>query len=67
MFSAFLFISKAFVFAQLPGAAVGFVVGAFCPAVLRKIKALFVKETQKAAIAIKAEVVKAATDVSKKV
>jgi hypothetical protein len=67
MFVTFLFISKAFVFAQLPGAAVGFIVGAFTPAIGRKIKALFVKETQKAVIAIKAEVVKAATDVSKKV
>lgn len=32
---------------QLPGAGVGFVVGAFCPAVLRKIKAFEVNLAKK--------------------
>jgi hypothetical protein len=36
------------------GAAVGFVVGVFCPAVARKLKALFVKE----AAVVKADVAK---------
>lgn len=39
-------------------AAVGFVVGAFTPAVGRKIKALFVKETSAAKVAVTAEVKK---------
>lgn len=37
-----------FFFTQLPGMAIGFVVGAFTPSVGRKIKGLFVKETQAA-------------------
>jgi hypothetical protein len=40
------------VLSQLPGAGVGFVVGAFTPAVGRKIKALFVKETSAAKAAV---------------
>jgi len=67
MMFAFLLISKAFVFAQAPGAAVGFIVGAFMPAVGRKIKALFVKESTAAKVAIKAEAAKVVTDVAKKV
>jgi len=34
------------------GAAVGFLVGVFCPAVERKIKALFVKESTAAKTAV---------------
>lgn len=41
---ALLFISKAFLAGQIPGAAIGFVAGAFAPSVGRKIKSLFVKE-----------------------
>jgi hypothetical protein len=41
---------------QLPGAGVGFVIGAFTPSIGRKIKALFVKETTKAKIAVETEV-----------
>jgi hypothetical protein len=48
---------------QLPGAAVGFVVGAFTPAIGRKIKSFLTKE----ATAVKAEVEKLAADVKKKV
>jgi hypothetical protein len=47
-------------------AGVGFVVGAFTPAVGRKIKAFFVKETQAAEAKLKAEVTTAAADVIKK-
>ena len=67
MMFAFLFISKAFLFAQLPGAVVGFIVGAFTPSVGRLIKGFFVKETTAAKVAIKAEVVKVVTDAAKKV
>jgi len=42
---AFLLISKAFLAGQIPGAAIGFVVGAFTPSVGRKIKGYFVKES----------------------
>jgi hypothetical protein len=52
---AFLFISKVFVLAQVPGALVGFVAGAFAPAVGRRIKALFVKEGTVVKADIKAE------------
>jgi hypothetical protein len=38
----------------LEGAVVGFIVGVFCPAVTRKLKALFVKE----ATVVKADVAK---------
>ena len=38
------------------GAVVGFVVGVFCPAVCRKIKALFVKEANVVKTDAKAEV-----------
>jgi hypothetical protein len=51
------------VLSQLPGAGVGFVVGAFTPAVGRKIKALFVKETS----AAKAAASSAVSNVAKKI
>lgn len=51
-----------FVVKEIPGAAVGFVVGAFCPAVLRKVKAFFVKETT----ALKSDIKADATKVEKK-
>jgi len=38
---------------QVVGLCIGFVVGAFTPAVGRKIKGLFVKETQSAETAVK--------------
>ena len=47
---------------ELPGAAVGFVAGAFCPAIGRAIKSLFVKKTQAAQSAVQAKVI----DVAKK-
>lgn len=50
-----------FVVENVPGAAVGFVAGAFLPAVGRKIKALFVKETTQVKAELKAEVVKVET------
>jgi hypothetical protein len=43
---------------QLPGGIVGFVAGAFCPSVLKKIKALFVKETSQLKAEVDAEVKK---------
>jgi hypothetical protein len=42
MFSPVAFVAK-----ELPGAGVGFVVGAFVPSVLRKVKAFFVSEEKK--------------------
>ena len=48
-------ISFATVVASLPAAGVGFVVGAFTPAIGRKIKAAYVKYTQKAESAVKTE------------
>lgn len=57
-------ISGAFLVAQLPGAGVGFVAGAFTPSVLRKIKALFVKETTAAKAAVQSELGKALSSVS---
>lgn len=50
------------ILAQIPGAAVGFVVGAFTPAIGRKIKAYFVKETT----VLKADVKTEAANVQKK-
>ena len=44
-----------YVVSQLPGAAFGFVVAAFAPAVGRKIKALFVKESTALKASAKAE------------
>ena len=41
--------------AQVPAAAVGFVVGAFTPAIGRKIKAFFVKETTTLKADVKAD------------
>lgn len=52
--------------ASLPAAGVGFVVGAFTPAVGRKIKALFVKDTTAAKLAVEAKVATAVTDVKAK-
>jgi hypothetical protein len=45
----------------------GFLVGAFTPGILRKIKAYFVKETSAAKSAVTGAVKTAATDVAKKV
>jgi len=67
MFVTFLFISKAFLFAQLPGAAAGLIVGAFVPALGRKIKSFFVKESTAAKTAVKAEVSKIVQDAAKKI
>ena len=47
-----------YVVSQLPGAVVGFVAGAFCPSILRKIKALFVKESTALKASAKAEAAK---------
>jgi hypothetical protein len=47
-------------FHYLIGAGVGFVVGAFTPGVLRKIKSLFVSETTKVKADVKTEVAAAA-------
>lgn len=43
---------------QLPGAGVGFVVGAFTPAIGRKIKAFITKEDTKLAADLKADAAK---------
>ena len=51
-----------YIASQLPGAAFGFVVAAFAPAVGRKIKALFVKETK----ALKASAVAEEAKIAKK-
>lgn len=51
-----------YIASQLPGAVVGFVAGAFCPSILRKIKALFVKETK----ALKASAVAEEAKIAKK-
>lgn len=40
------------------GAALGFAVGVFCPAVTRKLKALFVKEANVVKADVKSEVAK---------
>jgi len=45
----------------IEGAAVGFIVGAFTPSIGRKIKSVFVKDTQKAITVVKTEVEKAVT------
>lgn len=45
------------------GAAIGFVAGAFTPAIGRKIKALWVKDTQKAITSVKTTAVAAETAV----
>lgn len=50
------------IIAQLPAAGIGFVVGAFTPAIGRKIKAYFVKETT----ALKSDFSKGVSDVAKK-
>lgn len=47
---------------QLPGAGVGFVVAAFCPAIGRSIKAMYVKMLTKAVAAIKAAEAKVVAD-----
>ena len=47
-----------YIASQLPGAAFGFVVAAFAPAVGRKIKALFVKESTALKASAKAEAAK---------
>jgi hypothetical protein len=47
---------------QLPGAGVGFVVGAFTPSIGRKIKALFVKESK----VVESKVISAEASVAKK-
>ncbi len=52
--------------ASLPAAGVGFVVGAFTPAVGRKIKALFVKETTAAKTAVEAKATTVANDIKAK-
>ena len=49
------------------GGGVGFVIGAFTPAVGRKIKALFVALAKKVVSAGEAEIAKAAKDVAAKV
>lgn len=49
------------------GGACGMVGGAFCPAIGRKIKSLFVKKTQAAEASVKSAVSSAAEDVAKKV
>lgn len=56
-----------FLAAQIPGAAVGFVIGAFTPAIGRKIKSFFVKETKAAETGVKTEVVTIGTDIKKKI
>lgn len=52
---------------ELPIAGIGIVVGAFIPAVGRKIKALFVKETKSAEVAVESEAAKVEADVKAKV
>jgi len=45
-----------YVVSQIPGAAVGtFVIGPFIPSILRKIKAVFVKESKVVEADVKAE------------
>lgn len=50
----------------LPAAGVGFVVGAFVPAIGRKIKSLFVKETTAAKTAVDAKATQVANDIKSK-
>lgn len=50
----------------LLGAVLGFAVGGFTPAVGRKIKSLFVKETTAAKTAVTTEATKIETDVKSK-
>jgi hypothetical protein len=52
-----------FVFTAPIAGGVGFVAGAFCPAIGRKIKALFVKETSQAKAVVSNTLVNAATEV----
>ena len=52
--------------ASLPAAGVGFVVGAFTPAIGRKIKALFVKETTAAKAAVDAKAKSVEGDIKSK-
>lgn len=67
MFATLVLISfKAFAAAQLPGAAVGFVIGAFTPAIGRKIKAYFIKEASAVKASVASGVGKVAADVAKK-
>ena len=47
-------------------AGIGYITGAFTPSVLRKIKALFVKETTAAKVAVTTAVTTAETAVAKK-
>lgn len=56
-----------FVVKEVPGAVAGFIIGAFTPALGRKIKALFVKESTAAAIAVETEAAKVEADVKAKV
>lgn len=51
---------------SLPAAGVGFVVGAFTPAIGRKIKSWFVKETTALKTDVTSAASTAASDVSKK-
>jgi hypothetical protein len=55
-----------FTLSVVEGAAVGFTVGAFTPAVGRKIKALFVKEADAVKADVKADESKVVADVTKK-
>lgn len=54
-----------FLAAQIPGAALGFVVGAFTPAIGRKIKSFFVKETTAAKNKVVSIETKAVADIKK--
>lgn len=47
-------------------AGAGFVAGAFCPSILRKIKSYFVKETTAVKADVKTEAAKVEADVKKK-
>jgi hypothetical protein len=55
-----------FTLAVIEGAAVGFGVGCFTPAVGRKVKALFVKEADAVKADAKADASKVVADVTKK-
>lgn len=54
-----------FLAAQIPGAAVGFVIGAFTPSIGRKIKSFFVKETKAAETGVEAEANKVVSGIKK--
>jgi len=55
-----------FLLAQIPGMAIGFVVGAFTPAVGRAIKGLFVKESTVAKTAVESKAKTVVNDIKSK-